>query len=175
MTNQLFSSILIDPPWPEYGGGKCKRGADRHYDLMRVIDIKRTIRTCPVFRPADNAHLYLWATNNFLLHAGAMMPDLGFRYITCITWPKPRSGLGQYFRGKTEHVLFGVRGIGFAVKTDRKNLDTLLPAWEHPNREHSAKPPSLYDVIEARSMGPYLEIFARNTRNGWVSWGNEIK
>ena len=26
-----YSTVLADPPWPESGGGKVKRGADRHY------------------------------------------------------------------------------------------------------------------------------------------------
>ena len=58
----------------------------------------------------DNAHLYLWATNNFLPDALEVMKAWGFRYVTMITWMKDRIGLGQYFRGLTEHCLFGIRG-----------------------------------------------------------------
>lgn len=171
-----FRTILIDPPWPERGAGKIKRGADRQYGLLTVRDIPRVIFSAPVFLPADDAHLYLWATNNYLIDAGAnVMPHLGFRYITCITWPKGRFGIGQYFRGQTEHLLFGVRGHGFAVRTERSNLSTLLPVWDHPKRKHSAKPLSAYDLIEARSVGPYLEMFARSRRPGWTSWGNEVE
>lgn len=170
-----FPTILIDPNWNERGGGKCKRGADRHYKLMSVDDIIRTIWTCPLFRPAEDAHLYLWATNDFLMVAGAqVMPHLGFRYITAVTWPKRRFGIGQYFRGQTEHMLFGVRGSGFKVRTARRDLSTLLPGWEHPERKHSAKPPSAHELIEARSKGPYLELFAREQREGWKCWGDEL-
>lgn len=169
-----FRAVLIDPPWPERGAGRIKRGADRHYDLLNLDDIPRVVWSCPLFRPADDSHLYLWTTNNYLLRAGAMMSYLEFRYVTLITWPKPRPGIGQYFRGQTEHLMFGVRGHGFAAKTDRKDLTTLLPVWEHPERRHSAKPPSAHELIEARSRGPYLEMFARSTRPGWTSWGNEV-
>lgn len=34
-----YKTILADPPWPEHGGGKSKRGADRHYPLMSVRKI----------------------------------------------------------------------------------------------------------------------------------------
>lgn len=40
-------------------------------------------------------------------------------------------------------------------------------------REHSRKPDEQYDLIEACSLGPYLEIFARGPRKGWFGWGNQ--
>ena len=44
---------------------------------------------------------------------------------------------------------------------------------ETRKREHSRKPDEQYDLIEACSPGPYLEMFARYPRPGWVSWGDE--
>ncbi len=41
-------------------------------------------------------------------------------------------------------------------------------------REHSRKPDAMYRRIEA--MYPearYLELFARQQRDGWQSWGND--
>ena len=32
----------MDPPWYETGGGKIKRGADRHYDLVKTPDLPRS-------------------------------------------------------------------------------------------------------------------------------------
>ena len=56
-----YKTIYADPPWQETGGGKIKRGADAHYNLMRTNDICKL----PVSNLADeNCHLYLWATNN---------------------------------------------------------------------------------------------------------------
>ena len=56
-----YPCIAADPPWNEQGGGKCKRGADRHYPLIKKReDILRTMVTAPCWRPADNAHLWLW-------------------------------------------------------------------------------------------------------------------
>jgi N6-adenosine-specific RNA methylase IME4 len=66
--------------------------------------------------------------------------------------------------------LFGVRG---------KNARTLQPGRSQENiiskqkREHSRKPDEQYDIIEACSPGPYLEMFARGPRNGWFGWGNQ--
>ena len=62
-TDKKYSTIYADPPWMESGGGKIKRGADRHYELMKTKDIVNL----PIpFITEQNAHLYLWVTNNFL-------------------------------------------------------------------------------------------------------------
>ena len=54
--DKKYKTIYADPPWPEYGGGKIKRGADRHYKLMSIEEIKNL----PVRDLADtNCHLYL--------------------------------------------------------------------------------------------------------------------
>lgn len=168
---------LADPPWPERGGGKVKRGADRHYPLMSV----RAICELPVarlFRP--DAHLYLWATNNYLRAAFDVMEAWGFRYVTCITWGKVKggriqTGLGQYFRGASEHLLFGVRGsLGYRLDPGgaRKQGATLVL---EPRGEHSAKPEAFRNVVERVSPGPYLELFARRRVPGWDAWGNEVE
>ena len=79
-------------------------------------------------------------------------------------------GVGFYFRNVTELILFGVRG---------KNARTLAPGRRQVNllatrkREHSRKPDEQYEIIEARSPGPYLELFARGTRKGSTTWGNQ--
>jgi N6-adenosine-specific RNA methylase IME4 len=105
------------------------------------------------------------------------MQAWGFRYKSNIVWHKVRKdggsdgrGVGFYFRNVTELILFGVKG---------KNARTLPPGRRQVNllatrkREHSRKPDEQYEIIEACSPGPYLELFARGTRQKWVSWGNQ--
>lgn len=166
-----YGTILADPPWMESGGGKIKRGADRHYDLMRTADIK----ALPVKDLAlPNSHLYLWVTNNFLPEGLEVLGAWGFRYVTMITWAKDRQGLGQYYRGMTEHVLFGVRGNPpYRTLPDGKRAQgrTLITA---PRGRHSAKPEQMREWIERVSHGPYVELFARSATPGWDSWGNEV-
>ena len=164
-----YQTILIDPPWRESGGGRIKRGADRHYPLLKTPDIVRVIRDSGVFLPAENAHLYLWTTNNFLRGGLWVMDQLGFRYVTMLTWAKDRIGLGQYFRGQTEPLLFGVRG---RLPSLCRTQSTLIC---EPKRRHSQKPTKAYEVIEAVSPAPSLEMFARAQRDGWDAWGNEVQ
>ncbi len=182
-----YKTIYADPPWWEQGGGVPKekrtaetdagrkggygiRGAGRHYPLMKTKDII----ALPIAQWAeDNAHLYLWVTNNFLQDGFEVMKAWGFEYKTMITWAKDRFGLGQYFRGQTEHCLFGVRGM-VPYKTMggvRQQGRTLFNA---PRGEHSVKPEEMRIMIEKVSYGPYLELFARRHAKDWDSWGNEL-
>jgi len=151
-------------------GGKIKRGADRHYDLMKTKDII----ALPVKNICENnAHLYLWTTNNFLPDALEVMKAWGFDYKTVITWTKDRFGLGQYFRGITEQCLFGVKGcLPYKIVDGKRQQGTTL--IHAPKTEHSKKPGEMYGIIEKVSYPDYIELFARNARSGWDAWGNEL-
>ena len=169
-----FQTVLIDPPWNETGGGKIKRGADRHYPLMKRHDILRTILQCELWNQlAPNVHMYLWATNTFLPDGLWLMEALNFKYKSNFVWTKAgRIGLGQYFRGQHELCLFGTKGRRpTEPRTEAKNLGSHLHV---PRGTHSQKPQASYALIEARSKGPYLELFAREHRPGWITWGNEL-
>ena len=175
-----YQIIYADPPWDERGGGKCKRGADKHYPLMKTSEIM-ALHVKAI--AADNAHLYLWTTNYFFPDALKVVKAWGFRYITTITWAKPKFGLGQYFRGQTEHCLFATRG-----RVPYKTLDnwsrcqssTLLQEQQDmfsEKKEHSEKPDKMRKVIEFvsdREGFNKIELFARKKTEGWDTWGNEV-
>ena len=166
-----YQIIYADPPWAEYGGGQIKRGADRHYPLMKTEEI------CALKIPADkNAHLYLWVTNNKLEDGLRVVRAWGFEYKTCITWMKDRFGLGQYYRGITEHCLFAVRGMLPYKTVDGKRAQGTT-SFIAPRTEHSAKPEKMRELINLVSyVAGYnrLEIFARKKIEGWDVLGNEI-
>lgn len=168
--DQKYKTIYADPPWPEHGGGKIKRGADRHYSLMTVKDIM----ALPVVDLAeDNCHLYLWATNNYLEDAFKVARAWGFRPVTVITWGKDKIGLGQYFRGQTEHCIFCVRGsLPYKIIDGKRQQGTTLIVA--PRTIHSKKPQEMRQMIEKVSYEPRIELFARENYPSWDAWGNEI-
>ena len=174
MDDKKYRTILIDPPWNQKGGGKIKRGADRHYNLMKEPEITALIKDVLEDKIDENAHLYLWVANNHLPEAMRIIEKTGFRYITNIVWAKSRFGIGRYFRGQHELCLFATKGRGWGVRKDVNNISSLLGKCLISPTRHSAKPTEMYELIEARSEGPYFEMFARNTREGWDSWGDEI-
>lgn len=151
------------------GGG---RGANSHYPLMKTKEITAL---APMVQELaeENAHLYLWTTNNFLPDALEVMKAWGFRYVTMVTWMKNRMGLGQYFRGLTEHCLFGIRGKLPYKVVDGKRQQGKTGFFEK-KREHSRKPVQMREMIEKVSYPPFIELFARERFDGWDAWGNEV-
>lgn len=170
--SKKYRTIYIDPPWPERGGGKIKRGADAHYPLMTVEEILRL----PISSIADQSgcHLYLWATNNYLSHAFECINAWGFEYITTITWFKDRQGLGQYFRGITEHCLFASTKKRLPYKIIDGVRQQGITGFTEPKSVHSRKPEQMREMIERVSYSPRVELFAREPHLGWDVWGNEV-
>jgi N6-adenosine-specific RNA methylase IME4 len=172
-----FAAILADPPWQFTN--KTGKVAPEHKRLSRYGTMKLgEIMALPVAElAAPTSHLYLWCPNAMLPEGLAVLQAWGFTYKSNVVWHKIRKdggsdgrGVGFYFRNVTELILFGVRG---------KNARTLAPGRRQVNllatrkREHSRKPDEQYEIIEACSPGPFLELFARGNREGWATWGNQ--
>lgn len=169
-----YRTIYADPPWYEIGGGKICRGAQKHYPIMKTPEIILLIKNILNGKVSEDFHMYLWVTNNHLSDGFYVFKELGIRYITCITWMKNQIGIGQYFRGITEHCLFGVRGnIPYKIIDGKRQQGRT--GFYSPKSIHSKKPDEMYKMIEKVSYPPYLELFARNLRPGWDSWGIEIE
>ena len=154
-----YKTILADPPWNESGGGQCKRGADKHYNLMKtseIILLKDFIKNIS----EGNCHLYLWVTNNFLEDGLKVMKEWGFRYITLITWLKDKAGLGQYYRDITESCLFGIKGqLPYKIINEKRQQG--ITGFYYPRGMHSQKPGKMKEMIETVSYPPYVELFSR--------------
>jgi N6-adenosine-specific RNA methylase IME4 len=163
-----YHSIVLDPPW-DWGDEGDKDQLGRGNPIYATMPLEQILEL-PVGNLAeDNAHIYLWTTNRSLPKGFKLLDAWGFRYITCITWCKESFGMGNYFRGQSEQVLFGVRG---SLPLLRKDAGT----WFTGKRgsQHSSKPEEFYQLVESCSPGPWLEMFARTARPGWTVWGAEV-
>lgn len=185
-----FKAILADPPWhfQTWAGGRMN-GDPAHrrvftpsrepdYDTMRTPDIA----ALPVGDlSAPDCVLFLWTCWPVLRQSFDVLDGWGFTYKTCaFSWMKgdpyrlfadeytPNMGLGYWTRANTEPCLLATRG-----KPKRLNADVRQGIIDKP-REHSRKPDCVHERIERLVAGPYLELFARQTRPGWTSWGNEV-
>jgi N6-adenosine-specific RNA methylase IME4 len=163
-----FATIVIDPPW-DWGdeGDQDQLGRARpDYSTMTIEQLEQL----DVAGLADeDCHIYLWITNRSLPKGFRLLGAWGFRYITAITWVKPHFGMGNYFRGQTEHVLFGVKG---SQPLKRKDVGTAFMA-DRGTGGHSSKPATFLDLVESCSPGPYIEMFSRSSRDGWITWGEQ--
>lgn len=175
--NKNFQTVLADPPWQFTN--RTGKMAPEHKRLNRYSTLSLDdIKSLPVSDVCiEPAHLYLWVPNALLKEGMDVLEAWGFTYKTNLIWHKVRKdggpdgrGVGFYFRNTTEMILFGVKG---------KNARTLQPGRRQVNiirsqkREHSRKPDEQYELIESCSPGPFLEMFARGSRPGWSTWGNQ--
>src|SRR3990167_220009 len=91
LESKRYSTIVADPTWPEYGGGKIRRGANKHYSLISLDEIKSLEDQVKAWRSPSGCHLYLWVTNNYLPAGLEVMAAWGFAYKTIISWAKTAS------------------------------------------------------------------------------------
>jgi N6-adenosine-specific RNA methylase IME4 len=141
-----FNVIVIDPPWTVSDEGDVNQfgRANPHYATMPFAEILKL----PVKNiAAADCHLYLWITNRSLPKGFELIEKWDFRYVTCLTWCKPSFGIGNYFRGSTEHMLFAVRG-----SRELKRFGSWFAAKRGKNG-HSSKPSEMYQLIESYSSG----------------------
>jgi site-specific DNA-methyltransferase (adenine-specific) len=173
----MYDVILADPPWTfsVWNAEKSDRHVSHKYDLMSCEDI---MNLNIASLASENCALFLWATWPNILEAFKVIEAWGFTYRTeAWTWVKAKRsgfgfhfGMGYYSRANTEPCLLAVKGKMPVVAHD------IMGLIYHPVMEHSKKPNDQYRKIEALYPDmKYLELFARRKREGWDSWGNEIK
>jgi N6-adenosine-specific RNA methylase IME4 len=170
-------TVLADPPWQFVN--RTGKVAPEHKRLSRYSTLTLDdIKHIPVsIACAERCHLYLWVPNALLREGLAVIDAWGFTYKTNLVWHKTRKdggpdgrGVGFYFRNTTELVLFGVRGQLRTHHAGRRQVNII----KSRKREHSRKPDELYEIIEACSPGPYLELFARGRHSHkWLVWGRQ--
>ncbi len=169
-----FPVLYADPPW-EYSNSGFEDSAASHYPTMPTErlaaaegegDLAWEVRR----RAAENAVLFMWATNPLLEDALRVMNAWGFEYKTNMVWVKNRGPrMGFYVMGRHELLLIGVRGS--SLPRQGSQPPSVLDA---PVGAHSAKPHEVYDLVESMYAGPYLELLARNRREGWTPFGDEV-
>lgn len=179
LKQQHYGAILCDPPWSfkTWSEKGEDRSAEQHYSTMNVRHIGRL----PVESlAARDCVMFMWATWPTINQAMWLIDAWGFTYKTCaFDWMKadpyrlfaddatPQVGMGYWTRSNTEPCLLATRG-----KPKRLHAD-VRQGIIAPRREHSRKPDGIHDRIERLVGGPYAELFARQSRLGWDTWGNE--
>lgn len=174
-----YRTIVADPPWKfDNATGK---GSPEHRRLYRypTLSLDAICSLGPQVQDlvGGGAHLYLWVPTALLNHGLQVMAFWGFEYKTVYNWEKVTaeglpdcSTMGYYWRNVVEPCLFG--NLGGLRTRGPYNQPNLLRA---PKTGHSRKPEAFFDMVERRSEGPYLELFARRARPGWDAWGNEVR
>ena len=170
--DKKYNIIYADPAWSYWTGGK--KNQSNHYSVMTIDDIKNM----PVNDIADDdCILFMWVTFPILNQVFEIAKNWGFEYATNgFTWVKRNKianswfwGLGQWTRSNAELCLIFRKG---KPKRISKSVHSVIDARI---MEHSKKPDIVRDkIVELVGDLPRIELFARETADGWDSWGNEV-
>lgn len=171
--DKKYQIIYVDPPWKyrnKKTGGSMSSGSESKYLTMALDEICNL----PIADIAyKNCVLFLWATVPLMPEAFQVMKVWGFEYKTMITWRKIMSlGMGFWFRGQCEHLLFGIKGKIKAFRLQESNFIQCKVL------KHSQKPKEFRQLIERATINMIkrnkIELFARQKTEGWDVWGNEV-
>ena len=175
-TNKKYNIIYADPPWnfKTYSEkGKQKKSAECHYRCMNIDNIY----DLPINQiAADNCILFLWVTFPLLKEGLETIEKWGFTYKTIgFNWIKQNKksdslfwGLGYWTRANSEICLLATKG---KPKRISKSVHSVIIS---KIREHSRKPDETRNkIVELCGDIPRIELFARQSVDGWDCWGLE--
>lgn len=179
-----YRTVVADPPWqisPGMGvGGRRANATKVPYSFM-ALDL---IEALPVDDLcAENATLFLWSTRKLFREgvAARVARCWGFEPVGEIIWGLKNPGAGDYATGLVndhEPVLVATRGESGLHAGEPLGVWFWKQVYEYgpagvPQKKHSAKPTGFHEFVEQIAPGPRLELFAREQRLGWDTWGNE--
>ena len=169
-----YGLIVVDPPWPvkKLTHKARPKQVKMDYNTMSIDEIK----ALPIGIIAnDECWLFLWTTQKFLFEAKKVVEYWGFHHLVTGAWEKTygrSAGMPLFgFRWNVEFFLIAYNKRKPQLWPKRK----LIPlAFQAPNVRHSQKPNEFYQMIESLSENR-IDVFARQLRNGWDVWGNEVE
>ena len=173
--DKKYNIIYADPAWHYQTWSEgSKRNVTSKYKTMSMDEIW----DLPIKDITDNdCILFLWVTFPKLLDCIKTIEKWGFTYKTCaFTWVKKNKkkdswfwGLGYWTRANTELCLLATKGT---IKRQSAAVHQII---DTPIERHSKKPDIVRDkIVELVGDLPRIELFARETADGWDSWGNEL-
>jgi N6-adenosine-specific RNA methylase IME4 len=165
--DKKYRIIYADPPW-KYGNAMPEYVTEPqdYYLLMNTEDIC----AMPIKDITEkDAVLFLWSTSPHLPEALEVAKAWGFTYKTTFIWDKIKHNMGHYNSVRHEILLVCTKG---ACTPDVKRLFDSVVSEERT--EHSKKPNVFREIIETiYTYGNKIELFARETPEGWDVFGNQ--
>lgn len=163
-----YKTLVVDPPWEMktfQSGAYRYRNSDWPYeylteDELAVFEPMRML-------PSAESHLYLWSTHGHLETSLRLIKAWGYSHQCTLTWIKGGGVVPFSWQYNTELVLFATRG---GLPLVRKGLSL---HFHEKAREHSRKPDALYDLVRLASPEPRIDVFSREHREGFDSWGDQ--
>ena len=177
-TTNRYGLLCIDPPWKQSKGGKKNvrpnsSGTHLDYQTISLDLIKEHIKVASELTE-DNSILFLWTIDKYLFEAEQIAKDLGYKLHARMIWNKV-NGIPAAFtvRYGHEYLLYMYKGKLIPVtKNERGKIHTVFTELV---TKHSKKPEISYQIMERLYPNlQKLEMYARQERQGWDCWGNEV-
>lgn len=175
---ETYGLIYADPPWKQSKGGKKSvreksSGKPLDYPTCSLDEIREHLRLATEFT-TENSILFLWTIDKYLFEAQQIAESLGYKLHARMIWDKV-TGIPAAFtvRYGHEYLLYMYKGKLTPVARDERGK--IHTVFRERVTKHSKKPDIAYEIIERLYPDlKKLEMYARETRDGWDSFGNEV-
>lgn len=178
--NQKYGIIYTDPPWQQSKGGKKSArpnssGGRLSYPTMSIEDISSLHEN--VFRELteEKHNVFMWTIDKYIIDTEQFMKKLGYTRHARIIWDKITGQATAFTVRFTHEYLLWFYKKGDILMPAKDTRGKYSDVIREQVKRHSQKPEYAYEMLE--DMFPdvrKLELFARNKRDGWDCWGNEV-
>lgn len=164
--------VLIDPPWPTATYSAKGRKKMPTYETVTIDELMQLGRTIRSLLAKDCVAL-VWVTAPQLSNAMMIIAQWGLSYRTYRVWKKKRMGTGYWTRSNGEILLICTRGKPKAPRMGKQGTSIFeAPAKD---KRHSSKPVCMHEWLEEHYPNARkLELFARDEREGWTTYGGDL-
>ena len=177
-TDKKYGVIMADPPWQQSKGGKKSvrpnsSGKELDYQTISLDEIKMHLQIATE-HTMGNSVLFLWTIDKYLFEAQKIAEELGYKLHARMIWNKV-NGIPAAFtiRFGHEYLLYMYKGKLLPIAKEQRGK--IHSVFTEQVKRHSQKPQIAYEIIEHLYPNcQRLEMYARNQRDGWDCWGNEV-
>jgi len=179
-TSNKYDIIYTDPPWEQGKGGKKKvrpnsSGGKLDYPTMNLQEIKELHKRILEDNTNTKHNVFMWTIDKYLLEAEGFMKELGYTLHARIVWNKVTGVAPAFTVRYTNEYLLWFYKKGNILMLDKDTRGKYSCLITEKVIKHSKKPLAAYEMLEDMFKGAKkLELFARNRRENWDCWGNEV-
>ena len=176
--NKKYDLIYADPPWKQSKGGKKNvrknsSGKPLDYQTISLEEIEEHLRQATTLT-SENSIMFLWTIDKYLLEAQKIAEKLGYKLHARMIWNKV-NGIPAAFTIRYGHEYLLYMYKGKLLPIEKQERGKIHSVFTEKVKKHSQKPEIAYEIIERLYPNTNkLEMYARNTRENWDCWGNEV-
>lgn len=177
-TDRQYDLIVADPPWKQSKGGKKSvrensSGKPLDYPTCSLSEIETHLEQASKLT-TDNSVLFLWTIDKYLFEAEEIAKSLGYKLHARMIWNKV-TGIPAAFTVRFGHEYLLYMYKGKLLPVAEKERGKIHSVFTEQVTRHSKKPEISFEIINRLyPSARKLEMYARQERDGYDCWGNEV-